>query len=137
MTAQGGPAERLELVDSLRGYALMCLFLVHMVERFELYWLDPAGGAVVAWTFGLFAGKPFALFALCCGPSIFSLTDRAAAPGADFSGRLVWLLLTLRAFGFAHRISPRGAIPASLALRGLALIPFNRILDDRILLPLS
>src|SRR5690606_25973569 len=137
MTAQGGPAERLELVGSLRGYALMGLFLVHMVERFELYWLDPAGGPVVAWTFGLFAGKAFALFALCFGLSFFILMDRAAARGVDFSGRFVWRLLILLAFGFAHSLYYRGDILMFLALLGLALIPFNRIRDDRILLALA
>ncbi len=137
MAAEGGPAERLELVDSLRGYALMGLFLVHMVERFELYWLNPAGGPVVAWTFGLFAGKAFALFALCFGLSFFILMDRAAARGVDFSGRFVWRLLILLAFGFAHSLYYRGDILMFLALLGLTLIPFNRIRDDRVLLALA
>jgi uncharacterized protein len=127
----------MELVDSLRGYALLGLFLVHMVERFELYWLDPAGGPVVAWTFGLFAGKAFALFALCFGLSFFILMDRAAARGVDFSGRFVWRLLLLLGFGLLHSLYYRGDILVFLALLGLALIPFNRIRDNRVLLALG
>ena len=131
------PTGRMELVDSLRGYALMGLFLVHMVERFELYWLDPTGGPVVAWTFGLFARKAFALFALCFGLSFFILMDRAAARGVDFTGRFVWRLLILLAFGFAHSLYYRGDILMVLALLGLALIPLNRIRDNRVVLGLA
>ena len=32
---------RIDLVDALRGYALMGLFLIHMVEYYEIYWLKP------------------------------------------------------------------------------------------------
>ena len=33
--------KRIDMVDALRGFALLGLFMVHCVERFELYWLDP------------------------------------------------------------------------------------------------
>jgi hypothetical protein len=49
---------RLEMVDALRGYALLGLFLVHMIEYYELYWLDPRPSAVHDWLFALFAARP-------------------------------------------------------------------------------
>jgi uncharacterized protein len=56
--------QRLELIDSLRGYALMGLFLVHCVELFELHWAHPQPSLAFDLVFALFAGKAFALFAL-------------------------------------------------------------------------
>ena len=51
-------AARVELLDALRGFALMGLFLVHSVEKYETFWAKPDYGAVFQWTFGLFSGKP-------------------------------------------------------------------------------
>src|SRR5687768_8400260 len=75
---------RVELIDSLRGFALMGLFLIHCVELFELYWAHPEPGPVFDWVFGLFAGKSYALFALTFGLSFFIIMDSAAKRGVDF-----------------------------------------------------
>lgn len=118
---------RLELVDSLRGFALLGLFLVHMVELFELYWAHPAPSAVHDWVFGLFAGKAFALFALCFGLSFFIIMDRAAKRGVDFSARFAWRLAILFVFGLLHGMVYRGDILQVLAPMGLLLLLFDRI----------
>lgn len=128
---------RLELIDSLRGYALLGLFLVHCVEMFELYWANPVGGPVVEWTFGLFAGKSFALFALCFGISFYIIMERAKQNGVDFTRRFAWRLLILFIFGLMHQIIYRGDILAVLALVGLLLIPMDRIRSDRMLMALG
>ena len=39
-------SQRLELLDSVRGFALMSLFLVHSVEQYEIFWSHPDFGAV-------------------------------------------------------------------------------------------
>lgn len=118
---------RLELVDSLRGYALFGLFVVHMVELFELYWAHPTPSAVHDWVFGLFAGKAFALFALCFGLSFFIIMDRAARRGVDFSARFAWRLAILFVFGVLHGLVYRGDILQVLAPMGLLLLLFHRI----------
>ena len=128
---------RLELVDALRGFALMGLFLVHMVELFELYWLAPRPDWAFEWTMALFAGKSFALFALCFGLSFFIIMDRARARGVDFTGRFAWRLTILLAFGLLHGLVYRGEILQILALLGLLLIPLDRIRDNRLLLALA
>ena len=54
---------RIDLVDVLRGYALLGLFLVHCVERFELYCLDPLPDRWFDAVMAIFAGgqgRPFA-----------------------------------------------------------------------------
>jgi uncharacterized protein len=125
------------LVDALRGFALMGLFLVHSIELFELYWAHPKPGPVVDGVFGLFAGKSFALFALCFGLSFFILMDRAAKRGSDFSGRFVWRLTLLLLLGFAHSLLYRGDILEVLGLLGIPLVLFNRIKSLRLLLGLA
>jgi uncharacterized protein len=133
----GDPEARLELVDALRGYALMGLFLVHMCELFELWWAHPADSAVHDWVFTLFAGKAYALFALCFGFSFFIIMDRAARRGVDFSGRFVWRLALLFVIGWLHGLVYRGDIIVVLATLGLLLVPLNRIGDNRILAGLA
>jgi uncharacterized protein len=128
---------RMALVDALRGFALMGLFLVHCIELFELYWAHPKPGPVVDWVFGLFAGKSFALFALCFGLSFFILMDRAARRGVDFSGRFVWRLTLLFLIGVAHSLLYRGDILEVLGLLGIPLVLFNRIQSRRVLLALA
>lgn len=121
------------MVDALRGYALMGLFLVHMVEYFELYWLDPQPSAVHDWVFALFAGKAYALFALCFGFSFTIIMHRARERGVDFSGRFVWRLALLAAIGWLHGLVYRGDIIVVLAPLGLLLVPLDRIRDNRVL----
>ena len=80
---------RLELLDSVRGFALMGLFLVHSVEMYETFWAHPDYGAVFQWTFGLFSGKAYALMALCFGVSFYLIMQGAARRGHDFRRRFV------------------------------------------------
>src|SRR4051812_13983130 len=121
------------MVDALRGYALIGLFLVHMVEYFELYWLDPRPSAVHDWVFALFAGKAYALFALCFGFSFYIIMHRARERGVDFSRRFVWRLLLLAAIGWLHGLVYRGDIIVVLAPLGLLLVPLDRIRSNRLL----
>jgi len=130
-------AERLELVDSLRGFALLGLFLVHCVEMFELYWANPVGGPVFDWVFGLFAGKSYALFALCFGLSFFLIMDSAARRGEDFRSRFLWRLLLLLLIGILHGLIYRGDILVVLASLGMLMIPFDRVRSNRVLLTVA
>ena len=101
MTTHKGPEffERMDLVDALRGFALMGLFILHSTEFFELYWAHPDPGWVHTWVFGLFGGKAFALFALCFGLSFYIIMDRSARRGVDFTARFAWRLIILIGFG--------------------------------------
>ncbi|MCI4645597.1 MAG: DUF418 domain-containing protein [Hyphomonadaceae bacterium] len=130
-------AQRMDMVDALRGFALMGLFLIHAIEFFELYWANPVGGPVHEVVFGLFAGKSYALFALCFGLSFHIIMDRAAARGVDFSGRFAWRLIILFGFGYLHGLIYRGDILTILALFGLTLIVFNRIRNNWVLIAIA
>jgi uncharacterized protein len=134
---QAAQPSRIDLVDSLRGFALFGLFTVHMVELFELYWAHPTPSPVVDWVFGLFAGKAFALFALCFGLSFHIIMQRAAARGVAFGGRFVWRLVILLAFGLVHGVLYRGDILQVLAPLGLALLLFDKVRSIRTLFLLA
>ena len=128
---------RIEMVDALRGFALLGLFLVHCVEMFELYWANPVPGPVFDWTFALFSGKAFALFALCFGISFHIIMDRARQRGEDFTLRFAWRVAILFLFGLAHSLIYRGDILTLLALAGLILLPLDRVRNNRLLLVLA
>lgn len=125
---------RLEVVDVLRGFALMGLFLVHMIESYELYWIDPKPGVIADTVFLLLMGKSFSLLALCFGFSFFILMDRAAKRGTDFSLRFAWRLLILEVIGFLHSLIYRGDIIQTLAAMGLLLLVAHRVRSNRALI---
>jgi len=128
---------RLDLVDALRGYALMGLFLVHMEEYFELYWSNPQPAFTTGLVFGLFMGKTFSLLALCFGFSFFVMMDSGRRRGQPFAGRFAWRLILLGAIGMLHGLVYRGDIIVVLALIGLLLIPFDAVRSNRLLVGLA
>jgi uncharacterized protein len=127
------PQERIVLIDCLRGYALMGLFLIHMVEYFELYWDNPIPSRVNTAAFFLFGAKSYGMFALLFGVSFFIIMDRQAQKGVDFRLRFIWRLMVLLAIGFLHSLIYSGDILQILAITGLFLVPLYRC-GDRALL---
>lgn len=125
---------RLESVDIVRGFALTALFLVHMIESYELYWADPKNGPISDTVYLLFMGKSFSLLALCFGFSFFILMDRAARRGVDFTARFAWRLAVLFGIGFGHAMIYRGDIIQLLALMGFMLLGFHRVRSNGVLI---
>ena len=128
---------RLEVVDGLRGFALTGLFLVHMIECYELYWANPKPSWVSDTVYLLFMGKSFSMLALCFGFSFFILMDRAARRGVDFTARFAWRLTVLIAIGTLHAFVYRGDIIQLLAAMGFVLLAFHRVKDNRLLIAIA
>jgi len=114
--------ERITLVDSLRGFALMGLFLVHSIELFELYWKNPVDSKVHDIIFFLFAGKAYAIFAMLFGISFFIIMDKQAKKGIDFRLRFVWRLILLFALGTLNSAVYSGEVLQVLATYGFFLV---------------
>jgi uncharacterized protein len=131
------PNNRIDMVDALRGYALLGLFLVHCVERFELYWLDPMPDPWFDGVMAVFAGKSFAIFALLFGFSFATIMANERARGKDFTLRFIWRLALLFGIGTLHALVYRGDILQVLAAVGLLMIPFDRVRSDRALLAIA
>jgi uncharacterized protein len=130
-------ANRIDLVDALRGYALLGLFMVHCVERFELYWLDPRPDAWFDGTMAVFAGKAFAIFALLFGFSFATIMANERQRGGDFARRFAWRLALLFVIGTLHALVYRGDILQVLAAVGLVMIPFDRLRSDKAVLAIA
>lgn len=136
-TSDGTSTQRLVVVDIIRGFALMGLFLVHMMECYELYWANPVRAPAIDAVFLLFMGKSFSLLALCFGFSFFILMDKAARRGRDFTRRFAWRLLILAAIGSLHALLYRGDVIQILAALGFPLLIAHRIRSNWILIALA
>src|SRR5581483_998404 len=132
-----GEVARVDLLDAVRGFALMGLFLVHSVEQFELFWLHPDFGPVFQWDFGLFSGKAYAMMALCFGVSFYLIMHSAARRGHDFRWRFAWRLTILFAIGLIHGVIYRGDFLQTIAVTGFIMLPLDRIKSNRVLLWLA
>lgn len=125
--------ERIALIDSLRGFALMGLFLVHMVEYFDLYWYRPEKSVFNDFAFLLFGGKAYVIFALLFGVSFFIIMDNQRRKGIDFRAGFAWRLFILLVIGFLHSLVYGGDILVVLAITGFILIPLFNFRDGVIL----
>src|ERR1017187_8591267 len=139
--ASGRPApvergERISALDTLRGFALLGIFLMNIVAMglFGAAYDDPtaAGGSTGAnlWVWAVLhviaEGKMRCLFSMVFGASVILLTSRLEARGTSadiYYRRTLWLLLIgiLDAY-----LLWAGDILYPYALCGLALFPFRK-----------
>ena len=85
---------RVEVVDALRGFAVLAILLVHNVEHFiyPVYpdpatlpgWLNVLNEGVFTVVFALFAGKSYSIFALLFGFTFYIQYSNQQAKGKDF-----------------------------------------------------
>jgi uncharacterized protein len=122
-TAINKKNKREEVIDALRGFALMGLFFVHMVEYFELYWFKPEASIYNDISFFLFGGKAYAIFALLFGLNFFIIMDNQNKNGNDFRKRFAWRVTLLFIAGSLHGLLYGGDILLILAITGFILIP--------------
>ncbi len=120
-------SSRLEAIDALRGFALMGLFIVHMVEYFELYWLHPEPGPIHTWVFLLFAGKSHSIFALLFGFSFYVMVENPEKIRRMSSTRFLWRMLLLFLIGYLHNLIYSGDILQTLAVAGMLLVVIAKL----------
>ncbi|MFH6946795.1 DUF418 domain-containing protein [Flavobacterium sp. FlaQc-50] len=122
---------RIEVIDALRGLAIMAIMLLHNLEHFDFYHLpEYLPESIkrldkVIWDtlFFLFAGKSYAIFSLLFGFSFFIQNDNQAKKGNDFRAKFVWRLVILFVFGLVNTLFFSGDILMMYAVLGLILIP--------------
>lgn len=99
-------SSRIEVVDALRGFAVMAILLVHNLEHFifPVYpenspgWLKILDQGVLNSVFALFAGKAYAIFALLFGFTFYIQSNNQKKQGKDFGYRFLWRLVLLGVF---------------------------------------
>ncbi len=97
---------RIEVVDALRGFAVMAIILVHNLEHFifPVYpdssprWLNVLDQGVFNGVFSLFAGKAYAIFALLFGFTFYIQSSNQKKQGKDFGYRFLWRMVLLVGF---------------------------------------
>src|SRR5690606_5453963 len=118
---------RILVVDVIRGVALLGLFLVHVIEYHELYWVDPQPSSVRTVITFLFSGKAYSIFALMFGLSFYMLLE-GRGPDRNYSpGRFLWRMVLLIAFVYIHSLIYPGDILQQLAVCGLFLLAVYRV----------
>jgi uncharacterized protein len=128
-------SSRLDLVDALRGFAIVSIMMLHNIEHFDLYftppgepaWLRSLNQGIWDTMFALFGGKSYAIFALLFGLTFHLQFDARAQRGDDFRPRFAWRMLLLLGFGLVNSAFYEGDILAIYAVLGLFLIPVARL----------
>lgn len=123
-------APRVEVVDALRGFAIMSIMLLHNIEHFDYYyfpealpeWMKILDKIIWETLFFLFGGKSYAIFALLFGFSFYIQNDNQEKKGMDFRLRFLWRLLLLLGFGILNTIFYEGDILVLYAVLGVVLI---------------
>lgn len=130
-------SERLNVVDALRGFALLAIVLLHNLEHYNIYFIpefQPAWLQVLdkwMWDsfFFLFSGKAYATFSLLFGFSFYIQFHHAEQKGIDFRGRFAWRLVLLFLFAQLHALFYNGDILVLYAVAGFVLIPVCKLKD--------
>lgn len=128
---------RIEVVDALRGFAIVSIMLLHNIEHFDFYffpdqlpaWIKQVDKIIWETLFFLFGGKSYAIFALLFGLTFFIQFNNRQKKGLDFSGRFLWRLILLLAFGIFNSLFFEGDILAFYAVIGIVLIPVRKVSD--------
>lgn len=130
MERQSEKNARIEVVDALRGFAVMAIILVHNVEHFiyPVYptdspaWLSALDLGVFNAVFSLFAGKAYAIFALLFGFTFYIQSSNRRRQGKDFGYRFLWRLVLLAVFATLNAaFFPAGDVLLLFVVTGLVL----------------
>jgi uncharacterized protein len=128
-------SSRLDIVDALRGFAIVSIMLLHNLEHFDLYhkpagqpdWLAALDQNIWDGMFFLFAGKSYLIFALLFGVTFHLQDSRRAAAGEDFRPRFAWRMLLLLGFGMLNSLFYQGDILSFYAVMSFTLLPVARL----------
>lgn len=136
---------RIELVDALRGFAVMAILLVHNIEHFifPVYpdpaqcpqWLNILDQGVFDVVFALFAGKSYAIFSLLFGFTFYIQYSNQQKKGKDFGYRFLWRLLLLVGFATINAaFFPAGDVLLLYAIVGIVLFVVRKWSDRTVLI---
>lgn len=133
---------RIELVDALRGFAILCIVVLHNMERFEFnyslqdlpLWVKDLDKKVLFSAYFLFGGKAYAIFALLFGFSFYIQNNNQQLQGKDYRFRFFWRMVLLLIFGFINTAFYQGDILTLYAIFGLILIPTCNLSNKAVLI---
>lgn len=136
---------RIEVVDALRGFAVLAIILVHNLEHFifpvypdaasQPEWLNILNEGVFSVTFSLFAGKAYAIFSLLFGFTFYIQYTNQQKKGKDFGYRFLWRLLLLAGFATLNAaFFPAGDVLLLFCVVGIFLFLVRKWSDKAVLI---
>lgn len=133
---------RIEVVDALRGFAVMAIMFLHNIEHFNFYefpevtsdFMKSLDKGVWDTLFFLFSGKAYAIFSLLFGFSFFIQYNNQARKGKNFRLRFLWRLCLLFVIGCFNGAFFPGDILVLYAIIGVVLILVCRWSDRAVLI---
>lgn len=134
--------QRIDMVDALRGFAVMAILLLHNVEHFifSVYptesptWLSVLDAGVFNSAFALFGGKAYAIFSLLFGFTFAVQYARQQQQGKDFGYRFLWRLVGLALIATLNAaFFPGGDVLMLYAVMGVTLFIARRWSDRALL----
>jgi len=131
--------KRVDVVDSLRGFAVCGIIMIHFLEHMNFYsFPKPNALDTAIWdtVFFLGASKMYAIFALLFGFSCYIQHHNQEKKGKDFRPRFAWRMLLLFLWGMLDLVFYNGDILCTYAVIGLLMIPVVKA-SDRVLTALA
>ena len=134
---------RIEVIDALRGFAVMAILLVHSLEHFifPVYptdspeWLNILDNGTLNVVFSLFAGKSYAIFALLFGFTFYIQCHNQEKKGKDFGYRFLWRVVLLVGFATINAaFFPAGDVLLLFSIVGIVLFLVRKWSDKAILI---
>lgn len=118
--------QRIELLDALRGFAIMAIMLLHFIEHF-IYGVYPIETLFdrATWDalFFVFAGKSYTIFALLFGVTYAIQYQNQRNKGSDFAGRFLWRMVLLALFATLNAaFFPGGDVLLLFAIMGIVMV---------------
>ncbi len=129
-------ADRITVVDALRGFALLGILIAHLSVWFDggplpnsVYAVNAnsIANTVVQTVVGIFvSGKFYTFFSFLFGLSFALMLTRSTESDGKFLGRFAWRLVVLGGIAFLHCLHWRGDILSIYALLGFPLLLFRK-----------
>lgn len=125
------PKHRITVIDALRGFALLGVILMHMMQHYGIFSfsgmpgeaLFPKLDAAVRWlSQHVIMGKFINIFAFLFGMSFFIQMDSAAKKGIDFRKRFLWRMVILFVIGLIGNCFYTGDILSIYAVFGVVMV---------------
>jgi len=129
------PLGRIDILDALRGFALLGVILIHMIQHFGMS-SPPTGdgimhhealdGAIRWFSYNIVMGKFINIFAFLFGMSFFIQMDRAKKKGIDFTWKFVWRMVLLLIMGILSHSFFNIEIISVYAVFGLLMLLLDK-----------
>lgn len=128
--------KRISVVDSLRGFAVVGIIIIHFLEHLNFYsFPEPTAFEQGLWdtVFYLGSNKMYAIFAMLFGLSCYIMHHNQEERGSDFRLRFAWRMVLLFLWGMLDLVFFNGDVLCTYAVLGLLLIPLVKA-SDRVLM---